>query len=448
MRASNEWATDELKDLCSAIRSNAETATPDHVSLIEELANELREVREANPGWSSPPTEEVTRRLRVAAWLMLEVSLKLVQRVKPAWEALPTHDPDAKRSAESTALVDRVANSARYLAWRDFCPRALGAIRAQALAASKRDTVAGFRRAWLLHKEADKRFDEYKAAAGVDPELLLHFDETLVMLRLAQTGTACRTAELTINRTVAGSSRSTTEKARLNKLFRDLDQGANYGDQTIEAVRGVHRKHGLVTMVDEERFTLDTSYRNPGIMTARAYLLMYPITALLEQQNRGTWKDLPSWKHVRERLIEKFLEAYRAIEYQGSQTPLTVDFERSIIQLRLNLAIVNPGFELPSAHTFAPCLKRTVLDEEAIEELSQWLAQLDAKGKRRGDANVIGSATMPSYLTAIHLVRGGTEDAWKQYAEWRHRWFNLDRHVAETTRKDIVTAALAGVQVI
>lgn len=448
MRASSEWTTDELIELCLALRAKKVLVTAEHVSLIEALATELREVRERNLGVSSPPSEDVARRLRVVGWLMLEVSLQLVQKVLPAWEAIPAEEPKAQQSAECDALVDRVANSARFLAWREFCPRALGAIRAQALASSKRDTDEGFGRAWMLHREADELFDKYTSAVAGDLRLLRDFEETLVMLRLAQTGTACRTAEFTIIRTFASDvTSSNVEKARLNAMFRDLEGGAEHGDNAIDVVRNIDRKYGLVTAIDEERLALDTSYRNPGIMAARAYLLMYPVTCLLEKQNRRTWRDLPSWNQARKQILEGFVSAYRAIEHPASETPLSADFERSVIQLRLNLALIKPGFELPSAHTFAPCLKRAVLDEGAVEELSAWLAHPNAEGERRGDANVIGSATMPSYLAAIHLVLGATDGAWQRYIDWRHRWFELDRHAAEPDRKDLVTAALAGVAV-
>lgn len=83
-----------------------------------------------------------------------------------------------------------------------------------------------------------------------------------------------------------------------------------------------------------------------------------------------------------------------------------------------------------------------MLDDDAIEELSQWLATRLPNGTLRGDANVIGSAIMPSYLSAIRLVRGGTEKSWDAYCDWRLRWFELDKYAGEPGRRGLVTAAL------
>ena len=456
MRPSSAYTTDELVELCIAIRHPKQPLSVelDHVLLIEQLASDLRAVREANAGATSPPSCEA-RRLRVIGWLMYEVSLQSLQKVPAAWESLLSNEPLAFETAEKyDGFVDHVANSARFLAWREFSPRALGAIRAQALASSKRDTDSGYARAWLLHREADFLHDLYRDQVSGDRDLECGYLETLVQLRLAETGTACRTAEYAIIEEFAPDLRrgvarrdqiNVPERARINKLFRDLEAGASFGEQAIDVVGEIKNEHGLVNNVDEDRIALDTSFRNPGIMTARAYLLMYPVTALLKEQDRRTWRNLSTWKQAREELLGRFLAAYRAVEHTSSTKQLSKDHQRSIVQLRLNLALVCPGLELPSELTpelkFADCLERSVLDADAIEELSQWLSEKDEAGKRRGDANVIGSATMPSYLESIRLVLGDDAD-WQRYLDWRRTWFELDRHAAEEGRFDVVMAAL------
>ena len=450
MRPRSEYTTDQLVDLCLAIRRPKDPlrVTREHVLLIEQLAADLRGVREANPGASRPPSDEVERRLRVVGWLMYEVSLQSLKSV-----------PSASEAAEYDSFIDHVANSARFLAWREFSPRSLGAIRAQALASSKRDTDAGYARAWLFHREADFLHDLYRSQVSGDQtsgdqELEWGYLETLVQLRLAETGTACRTAEHAIIQQFDRGARSTVpEKARINKLFRDLEAGAQYGKEAIDAVRKLHERPGpgLVEAVDEHRLALGTSYRNPGIMTARAYLLMYPVTAFLQKQKR-TWGDMSTWAEARKSLLEQFVEAYRAVETRSSTTKLSEEHQRSIVQLRLNLALVHPGFELTSELSpeldldpeFASCVERSVLDADAIDELSRWLADDDNKGNQRGDANVIGSATMPSYLESIRLVLSNDDDDedWMSYLAWRRKWLKLDRYAARKGRKRLVLAAL------
>jgi hypothetical protein len=447
MGPSNAVETEKLVELCQEIRAREGKVTDEHVMLLERLASETREVREANPGATSPPSDQA-RRLRIIGWLMYEVSLKSLQNVPAAWESLLADNPlDFETAEKYDSFIDSVANSARFLAWREFSPRALGAIRAQAVASSKRDTDAGYARAWLFHREADFLHDLYRGQVADDPKLKRAYLESLVQLRLAETGTACRTAEFAISLQYDRHVRSTVpERARINKLFRDLEAGAKYGDEAIDKVDELRRDDGLVQAVDEHGIALDTSYRQPGIMTARAYLLMYPVTALLEKQGRRTWQNLSTWGEAMEKLLEGFVKAYRAIETDSSKKEFTPEQQRSIVQLRLNLAFVCPGFplssELSSELEFDPCLKQSVLDADAVEQLSHWLASNDQKGKQRGDANVIGSATMPSYLESIRLVLDNDDD-WKRYVTWRRTSFDkLDRYATDEGRNGRVMAAL------
>jgi hypothetical protein len=152
------------------------------------------------------------------------------------------------------------------------------------------------------------------------------------------------------------------------------------------------------------------------------------------------------WSTTRSQLLERMRTSYRQIERlapdsNGTPIPLVLEHQRSVVQIRLNLALVAPGAELESRLDFDPCLARTCLDDEAVTELSQWLAQ-KVDGKRRGDANVIGSATMPRFIEGVEAIRA-TYGVSSGYREWRQRWFELDRYVAEPARHDLVTGLAA-----
>jgi hypothetical protein len=173
-------------------------------------------------------------------------------------------------------------------------------------------------------------------------------------------------------------------------------------------------------------------------MTARALLLLVPMCTEMEKLHRRPSGDHESWDDARENFIVRFDRAYRAIERpvvdaEGDPWPLIADHRRSLVQLRLNLALLASGRSLPSQLTFDPCLEIDPLDDRAVESLSRWLAE-PVDGKKRGDANVIGSATMPSYIRAVEACRAksGTEDVYRQ---WRSQWFKLDRYFGSPQRR-------------
>jgi hypothetical protein len=391
-----------------------------------------------------------------------ESSYVELERVKAAFEALPAEHGAESRAAFAT--VARIADATRTLPWPEFAPRALGAIRAQALTESKRDTTDGYDAAWVAHREARRRYGSFKESlTGTDfPDLLRALDETFIQLALAETGTACRTAERVIGRWAEGlatgewkdpDNEYSTDKMDSvrwsQRMFRELVDGVTYGEEALAVIAAIERQHKLVHVVDEHRLAQVTSFQNPAIMTARAILLLLSISAEMERLGRPPVFDRSSWAESREELLRRFVEAYRFIERpvqqaDGTDRPLNVSHARSLIQLRLHLALLVPGFELKSGlkpeMSFAPCLDRPQLDDTAVEELSRWLAE-KVKGVRRGDANVIGSATEPSFIESVEACRrhyGATSG----YRQWRARWFELDRYADETSRRDLVTRVL------
>ncbi|MBM0226912.1 MULTISPECIES: hypothetical protein [Micromonospora] len=446
---------DELLELARELRQRRRAVDEELMSGIEKDIAEYRAfLAEPRP---AVPVPELLSRLPLMGWIIYEASYIEVENVQAAFESF-TDDRRAASRAAFEAVV-RIANAARTLPWPHFAPRALGAIRAQALAASKRDTTRGYDDAWAAHQDARKRYGSYRVdltGTGFDGHIL-SLDETFLQLTLAETGTACRTAERVIGRWAEGVETSEwkgddwsdeeADNARwTQRMFRELTDGAMFGRETLDLASNIAEEHGLVHTVDEHRLAQVTSFRNPGIMTARAILLLLSMSAEMERLRRPSLFDLRTWREVRWELVARFENAYRFIEKpvhdpDGEPVPLLPAHARSLVQLRLHLGLLVPGHVLPSNQSFAPCVARERLDDETVEELSRWLAE-QVHGTRRGDANVIGSATKPSFIQSVEACRAEF-GAPGGYREWRLRWLDLDRYAGEPGRAERVRRILA-----
>jgi hypothetical protein len=441
-------SVEELRQLCQDARSQRVDTDND---LIHKIESDVQEYRGFLRDRAELPPDELVDRLWYMGWLIYEATWQSLARIAPGFESLSGEQHETSREVQG--LIARGADAARSLPWPEFAPRALGAIRAQALAASKRDTEDGYDDAWILHEEARKKYALYRDyhvdRKGRD-HLLLALDEVLVQLALAETGTACRTAERVISRwTEQTEEFEFTQQADerwAERMFPELLQGVTIGEQALEMAATIEKEHGLVQQVDEHRLALVTSFQNPGIMTARAALLMLGMCAEMESLGRRPLPGDDSWKQSRLSLIKRFESAYRYIETdipgdKGIRLPLHPAHARSVVQLRLNLALLVPGHPLPARLVFDPCVEVDPLDDSAIEALSAWLAE-SVDGKQRGDANVIGSATKPGFIRSVLACRtaaGATADG---YLRWREKWPLLDRYVTEPGRAERVEQAL------
>jgi hypothetical protein len=275
----------------------------------------------------------------------------------------------------------------------------------------------------------------------------------LLQLALGETGTACRTAERVIGRwsEELGAKDplwgAEDETFWVQVMFKDLVAGVAIGGRALHEAGEIEQKHGFSRRgVTEERLALPTAFRNPGIMTARAALLVLALCPEMDRLGHEPELGCETWPDMREALLERITHAYRAIEKpvpgrDNKPEPLLPDHQRSLLQIRLNLALLVPGYDLPSTQDFVPCLTANPLDGEAVEALSECLSEKTADGQQRGDANVIGSATMPPFIRSVEACRVlyGVD---KGYREWRRRWPGLDRYVDEDGRRERVEAAL------
>jgi hypothetical protein len=470
--------TEELLDRCYAVRAQTELTARGKTSadadgaipriaddvLAEEIQENIEGYREvyakARAGDSieaaQEPPKDLAEGLWLMGWLIYEASWQRVRDASPGFESLAG---ERRESSEAAArLVRRFADQARALPWPHFAPRALGAIRADALVSSKRDTAQGYNEASTLHREALERYMSYREIHGDRPDrerYRLGLQEVLLQLALAETGTACRVAERVIGR---WSEELESENPLWNTedesfwvqvMFKDLVAGVAIGGRALHEAAEIERKHGFSQEgVTEDRLALPTAFQNPGIMTARAALLVLALCPEMERLGQEPELGCETWADMREALLRQIKDAYQAIEkpvvdQDNRPVPLNRDHQRSLLQIRLNLGLLAPGFDLPSTLDFVPCLAANPLDEAVVEALSACLAERSADGQQRGDANMIGSAIMPAFIFSVEECRGlyGVDHG---YREWRQRWLVLDRYAGEDGRAERVQAALRG----
>jgi hypothetical protein len=390
--------------------------------------------------------------LPLMGWLIYEASLKPLWSIPPDFTGL-----DESTVSEARAKIDRVArlvNAARGLPWPEFAPRALGAIRVQALIESKKDTVTSYDTAWTLHGEARAKYFEFRDSLGTGSErerFVRDCDEVLLPLSLAETGTACRAAERVISQWAEDhqdSEPASEEKDSATwtqRMFRELMLGASVGEHALLTARGIRDRYGLVHEVDEHRLSVRTAFRNPAIMTCRAIVLLYSLTH--EMDSLGRLPEAGTWDDYRTQLVERYFDAFEylllpATDQEDRPIPLSEDHLRSMVQLCLHLALVVPGRELPRDVVVDQTLTLRRLDDAAVEAMSGWLVSIDAEtGKQRGDGNVIGSASKASFVASVEACRRDTGSA-ADYRAWRRRWPRLDRYVDHPGRAERINRVL------
>lgn len=436
-------SADELRRLAKALRDDkAVEADPELVKRIDADVARYRAMFAARR--EQVPFAPLDDLLPLMGWVIYEATWDAVQKIPATLSDKVVTVEQFQRGEAILGRISELADVARSLPWPEFAPRALGAIRAQALAESKRDTETGYDAAWVAHMDARRRHQEYRDshAPGDDRERFERdLDEVLLQLNLAETGTACRTAERVISRWAEEFSHQ-SEQRWIERMFRELSSGVAVGEQAIDLGRRIYRKHGFVEKVTEERLTLRTALQNPGIMTSRAATLLLALAPEmrrlgLQPVGFGTWE---AWE---EHMIGRFEKAYRAIEdpvpVDGKPVQIRGDLRREVIHMRMNLALIKPGRHLPSALSFEPCLRFETLDGEALEQLTAHLVgPEDSEGRERG----IGAATMPAFIRSAIACRSlGPED--HGYEAWRVRWFRFDRYAKEPGRWANVLKAMA-----
>ena len=124
-----------------------------------------------------------------------------------------------------------------------------------------------------------------------------------------------------------------------------------------------------------------------------------------------------TWDTYRAQLVELFFEAFEYLlrpitDRKGLEIPLAADHLRSMVQLCLHLALVVPGRELPRDVVVDQSLTLRRLDDAAVEAMCEWLTAVNGDTKKqRGDGNVVGSASKPSFIAGVEACRRDTGGA-------------------------------------
>jgi hypothetical protein len=425
----------ELRQTCRDLRHQT-LSVSDH--LIEALE---ATVPQGAPGSEAPAGQQ----LSLIGWLIYEASLSVLR------EAAPARIPGEAEGARPEDRIQRLADLARALPAPHLAPRALGAIRAAALMKSKLDTESAYDEAWALHREVRLYLDMFEEALGGHPPhdpLRLQLLEVKQQSLLAETGTACRSAEHVICRWEEGAASGkwglADEYRWMQRLFLDLVNGLESGKQARALTSGIHADFGLVDEADEHRLLVHTAYRQPSIMTARAALLMLAMCPELESLGVAP-TNRTSWRTQRESLIDDFRQAYGTAATSGDGAGLPIEHRRSLVQLRLMFALIAPGREAGPEPGLDQLIGPGEPRDSEVDRLSLWLrgpAEQNARhDSARYDAGVIGSATMPAFIRSIEACRSSFGAA-EGYRQWRSAWPMLDRYHPEPDRPDRVAASL------
>ena len=443
---------DELHQLCLDFRYDGRETDDEIVARIQADVDEYKSTYYREPVPQLPP-EPLATLLPLMGWLIYEASWYSLRRVRAAFESMSPGEREP--SERAYRQIRRLATAARGLVWPEFAPRALGAIRAQALAESKRDTEDGYDDAYIVHQEAADKHESFLDSHRGSPDDVrtrfeLDLDEMLLQLALAETGTACRTAERVIGRWTEEfdtPDNGDDEAQWVQKMYRQLSEAIEIGNRALATAAKIRKDPGLAEKVDQSRLALVTGYRNPGIMTARAALLALALAPAMEHLGRHPSR-FPTWAAERADLLTRFTAGYRAIETpvtnaDGTAVPMVIDHQRALVQLRLQLALLVPGWSLPSVEPFDKCLEPDPLDDDAVATLSRWLTD-DTNASEGGPnhGNTMGAATMPLFIRSVLALRSLTGDP-RGYPIWRDRWPELARYYREPGRDERIRLATA-----
>lgn len=333
-----------------------------------------------------------------------------------SWTAVNRINPPTDLEGRAGALdqlVLRTARLYRTLPSPDLAAYGLLAIRAEALAYSKRGQFQTYLDSRLSFEDCRRRASRYLKDHPSPSDPVRHrLLEVIEQVDLAETGTSARVAEERLTQWADHDYGREASQLRAG-AWRRLHDGIRHGESSIEALTRL-REEGRLRAGDrscEQISTFDWQFR-PYQMTARCHLNAIPYCWLFEGSGGPVRPrfDARSWEHEAnyhrrqtERLFGEMLLAPR----RGAS--LKANALREIVQIRLHYALLFPGCSLPEDPSDAG-----FTEDLSIEGLSRSLCD------NGNDANVISSISDPAIVDVIENRAPG-------YRAWLDEWCCLAR---------------------
>jgi hypothetical protein len=369
--------------------------------------------------------------LRALGWALYEVSFRLTTLISPQFS-----------SADELALLGELralAECAERLPFRHYAVRAVGAIRAYALALSKSDTPDAYAAAWAEHRAADKWLLGVQNSVSPDSSEARACRELQIQLETAKAGTACRAVETYLCQPHRLSGNYAGEYV-LKEVARNARDAIVAGTSALLAFRslGDHFEGGRRETLARREWA-----RQPANMAARAHLLIIPCMAILqaagvpytewseaERRTQSELLNLSEWPETydedvsqRVLVVRQLINLAEAAVLAGLRPTGALIRPADVAEtarVRLHLALQCPAAEQPSAAPEIPYADALLSDP--AHGLASWLEQLGQ------DASVVGSALYIPWILGFERVRrhyGGA--GYGSYIDWRASHPGLDR---------------------
>lgn len=336
--------------------------------------------------------------------------------------------------------VEDLTTSVVGLPWRAWSPLSVLAFRSLALIYSKQDD---YERAWGAHEDAKQAVERHRSEA-VTEVVGAMLDDVYQQLWLSESGTGCRELEWYLREGVAEHHDDPAAEllaliASVDPIDRAIASARQAWDitQRIDAAGRLGRK-------SEYRLLHRGSYRQPGVMGARACLLKMVLCEVMCQARHPPPDDRPSWAEQAQNAFWQFFDFYRLAEdprdalatSDDDYVPILDEHQRSLVQHLLMFAVLFPDQPFEPRRQVPASLNVTVLDAAALEALSEELLNWKVGGEPRpAGANTIGQSISPMFNAAVDKVRSSVRYVGPTYREWRLRYPTLDRREERTSSK-------------
>lgn len=366
--------------------------------------------------------------------------------------------PTGSAEPELRGFAEQLTQIGALLPWRAYAPHALLAHRALALIESKANRYAA---AWHSHHAARRLRERYLSETHLPQRVYDALDQSEQLLWLSEVGTGCRGLEYYVAEQAAEHlDAPAADRAALFRGLQEIEVTLTKAQHTIDRIAAYDtpstdgRGPGLPNMPTRDHLVAKVSYRQPGIMGARAALLKIIVAEAMLQGRIAPAAGAPSWAQQQSAAWALFETFYRIAEdpsdllpaeRAAERVPARIEYLRSLVQLRLAAALMSPGLRFPSRRDRPASLIGDTLDGDAVQRLSKELLEWKDHGRPKpADANAIGTSISVRFNDAVISLRESAEPgSGADYLAWRSQYPKLDQRWRDPGRTGLVEAALS-----